>query len=192
MRLAEFIADNMEAILAEWEAFATTLLPAAGHMTPLALRDHAPQILKAVAKDITTAQTREEQAEKSKGRAPNVPGAPETAAQTHAILRARSGFDIIQLVAEYRALRASVLRLWIEANPLDEPGAEEVIRFDEAMTRLSRSPWATFTLKWSGAATFFSGCSGTTCGLRSTPSLLRRRISPPSTPASRCQRRRSG
>jgi len=44
-------------------------------------------------------------------------GAPETAAQTHAVLRAKSGFDIKQLVAEYRALRASVLRLWTDAHP---------------------------------------------------------------------------
>jgi signal transduction histidine kinase len=133
MRLAEFILHDMGVILAEWEAFAATLLPAAAGMTPLALRDHAQHILEAVAKDLTTAQTREAQSEKSKGRAPKVAGAPETAAQTHAVLRARSGFDINQLVAEYRALRASVLRLWIDACPLDQPGVDDVIRFNEAI-----------------------------------------------------------
>jgi hypothetical protein len=89
MRLADFILQNMEAILAEWEAFAATLLPAAAGMTPLALRDYAQPILQAVAKDLTTPQTRAEQAEKSQGRAPPVAGAPETAAQAHAFLRAR-------------------------------------------------------------------------------------------------------
>jgi signal transduction histidine kinase len=133
MRLAEFILHNMEAILAEWEAFAATLLPAAAGMAPLALRDHAQPILEAVAKDLSTPQTREAQSEKSKGRAPKVAGAPETGAQTHAVLRARSGFDINQLVAEYRALRASVLRLWVDASPLDETGVEDVIRFNEAI-----------------------------------------------------------
>jgi signal transduction histidine kinase len=133
MRLAEFILHNMEAILAEWEAFAATLLPAALGMPPLALRDHAQPILEAVAKDLSTPQTREAQSEKSKGRAPQVAGAPETAAQTHAVLRARGGFDINQLVAEYRALRASVLRLWVDASPLDETGVEDVIRFNEAI-----------------------------------------------------------
>jgi len=102
-------------------------------MTSLVLRDHAPQILDAVVKDITTAQTREAQAEKSKGRAPRVPGSPATAAQTHAVLRAQSGCDINQLVAEYRALRASVLRLWIDACPLNEASGKEIIRFDEAI-----------------------------------------------------------
>ena len=88
MRLADFILSNMEAILAEWEAFAATQLPAARTMTPLALRDHARQILEAIATDVSTPQTPEAQAEKSKGRAPTLRGAPETAAQTHAILRA--------------------------------------------------------------------------------------------------------
>lgn len=133
MRLAEFILQNMEAILAEWEAFAATLLPAALGMPPLALRDHAQPLLEAVAKDLSTPQTREAQSEKSKGRAPRVASAPETAAQTHAVLRARGGFDINQLVAEYRALRASVLRLWVDASPLDETGVEDVIRFNEAI-----------------------------------------------------------
>ena len=133
MSLAEFITDNMELILMEWETFAESALPAGASMTSLVLRDHAPQILDAVVKDITTAQTREAQAEKSKGRAPRVPGSPATAAQTHAVLRAQSGCDINQLVAEYRALRASVLRLWIDACPLNEASGKEIIRFDEAI-----------------------------------------------------------
>ena len=133
MRLAEFIRHDLEAILVEWEAFATTLLPAAAGLTSLALRDHASQILEAVARDIATSQTAEEQAEKSKGRAPKPKGAPETAAQTHAVLRARDGFDINQLVAEYRALRASVLRLWMEDNPLGPTGVEDIVRFNEAI-----------------------------------------------------------
>jgi hypothetical protein len=133
MRLAQFIHDNMEALLADWETFAATLLPAASGMTSLALRDHAAHILEAVAKDLATSQTRDEQSEKSKGRAPKVEGAPETAAQTHAVLRAQGGFDINQLVAEYRALRAAVLRMWFDAGPLDDTGVEDMIRFNEAI-----------------------------------------------------------
>lgn len=133
MRLADFILSDMEAILAGWEAFAATRLPAAGRMTPLALRDHARQILEAVAKDLTTLQTREEQTAKSMGRAQRLLDTPETAAETHAILRARSGFDINQLAAEYRALRASVLRLWLDACDPDQAQLEDIIRFNEAI-----------------------------------------------------------
>jgi signal transduction histidine kinase len=130
MRLADFILRNMETILGEWEAFAMTLLPAATGMTSLALRDDAKQILEAV---MSTTQTKEAQAEKSKGRAPKLIGAPETAAQTHAVMRARSGFDINQLAAEYRALRASVLRLWMDACEPDDIRLDDVVVFNEAI-----------------------------------------------------------
>jgi signal transduction histidine kinase len=132
-QLSDFILDHMEPILAEWEAFATTLLPAAAGLDSLALRGHAQKILEAVARDLNTPQTREAQSEKSQGRAPRTEGAPETAAQTHAVLRARDGFDINQLVAEYRALRAAVLRLWMDFRPLDMTGAYDMIRFNEAI-----------------------------------------------------------
>lgn len=133
MRLADFILRNMEAILADWESFASTLLPAATDMTSLALRDHAPQILQAVAKDLSTSQSRDEQWAKSRGRAPRVGGAPETAAQSHAVVRARGGFDINQLVAEYRALRTSVLRLWMDTAEPVTTTLDDVIRFNEAI-----------------------------------------------------------
>src|SRR4029077_10768047 len=133
MRLADFILRDMETILAEWEAFAGTLFPAAASMTPLALRDEAKEILEAVAKDLSTAQAKQAQIDKSQGKAPKLMDAPETAAQTHAILRARSGFDINQLACEYRALRASVLRLWTEASQPDDINLEDVIRFNEAI-----------------------------------------------------------
>ncbi|HEU4925150.1 MAG TPA: sensor histidine kinase, partial [Burkholderiales bacterium] len=48
MRLADFIRRDMESILAQWEAFAATRLPAAASMASLELRDHAQQILEAV------------------------------------------------------------------------------------------------------------------------------------------------
>lgn len=130
MRLGEFILCDMEPILAEWDKFATTLLPTAADMTPGALRDHARLILEAVANDLATFQTRQEEMEKSKGRCPEVVGAPDTAAQTHAVLRAQSGFDINQLIAEYRALRASVVRRWVASG---ESELEDVIRFNEAI-----------------------------------------------------------
>src|SRR6185436_10246127 len=97
------------------------------------LRDHAQQILEAIAKDLKTPQTQQAQADKSKGRAFKLSGAPETAAETHAILRAKSGFDINQLVGEYRALRASVLRLWTDASQPDDLGLDEIVRFNEAI-----------------------------------------------------------
>lgn len=99
MRLSEFIAREMEGILREWEAFAAAQLPAAAGMSTEALRDHAREILQAVAKDMMTPQSSEEQSQKSKGRALRLMGAPETAAETHAFLRAQNGFDINRMAA---------------------------------------------------------------------------------------------
>lgn len=133
MRLAAFILNDMEAILREWDSFASVHIPAAARMTPEAVRDHAKQILMDVASDLSTAQTKRAQAEKSKGLAPEVIGESETAAETHATMRAESGFDINELAAEYRALRASVLRRWMETCPPDDLSLEDVVRFNEAI-----------------------------------------------------------
>jgi signal transduction histidine kinase len=132
-RLANFILRDMESILAKWEVFAATCLPAAASMASLELRDHAKQILEAVAADLSTSQSPEEQAAKSKGLALAPFPARETAAQTHAVMRARSGYDIKQLVAEYRALRASVLGLWVDSCGPAAPHLQDVIRFNEAI-----------------------------------------------------------
>ena len=123
----------MEAILVEWEAFATTLYPPTAKMTSLALRDHAEKILLAIVADLATPQTLDEQAQKSIGQAPIVQNAPETAAETHAVGRAQSGLDINQLAAEYRALRASVLRLWERNSPTGPEEFADVIRFNEGI-----------------------------------------------------------
>ena len=133
MRLADYISKDMERILIRWEAFAATRLPAAGNMRPLELRDHAQQILEAIVADLRSAQTAEAQAAKSMGLAPLEAGAPETAAQTHAVLRAMSGFDIEQLASEYRALRATVLSFWMEACHPEVPFLGDVVRFNEAI-----------------------------------------------------------
>jgi signal transduction histidine kinase len=160
MRLADFILRDMETILVQWEAFAGTLFPTAANMQSPALRDHAQQILEAVAKDLSTAQTREAQAEKSMGRAPMAIGAPETAAQTHALLRARSGFNIRQLAAEYRALRASVLRLWMDDCKPDAPHLDDIIRFNEAIDQALTESVDLFTQQVDQARNLLLGMLG--------------------------------
>ena len=131
--LADFVRANMDKILAEWETFARTLLPSAATMDSLALRDHAKQILQAIAKDIVTAQSPREQAEKSTDDT-SEDLTVQTAAASHGALRHTSGFDLRQLVAEYRALRASVLRLWEQHTGDKQPDAVyQVTRFNEAI-----------------------------------------------------------
>jgi PAS domain S-box-containing protein len=132
LRLSSFISENKELILAKWEEFARTIDPPALTMDNAALRDHASQILDVIIADLDTPQTPIEQSEKSMGRGPNHAG--ETYAEIHAMVRLESGFSITQLVSEYRALRASVLKLWTEASTSNvsiAPG--DVTRFNEAI-----------------------------------------------------------
>ncbi|HEU4681495.1 MAG TPA: sensor histidine kinase [Gemmatimonadales bacterium] len=134
MRLADFIRTNREPILAEWEVFARGCAPASATMDIEALRDHADAMLTVIAADLQTPQSALTQSEKSKGhtRAPAPSGT--TAAEQHGAGRAGSGFTVDQMVAEFRALRASVIRLWTKAiGELGSAEVEDLTRFNEAI-----------------------------------------------------------
>ncbi len=147
MKLERFIQDNMEAILSEWESFARSLGPAAGKMTQLALRDHAKQILIAIALDIETAQNPAEQIAKSKGMATDTE-AGQSAASVHGALRHASDFSLLQLSAEFRALRASVLRLWLPTiHAMSDSSADEMVRFNEAIDQALAESVVTYTAR---------------------------------------------
>ncbi len=131
--LPDFIEGNIDVLVAEWESFARTRLPAAGVMDGKALRNGAAAILRAVAADARSAQSADQQREKSRGGRPeNAPAVNETAKE-HARDRLGSGFTLDQLVSEYRALRASVVRRWSDLLPAPDAQVNELIRFDEAM-----------------------------------------------------------
>ena len=147
MRLGDFIVANREPILADWEAFARTCAPASGTMDIAALRDHADAMLTVIAADLATPQGRRAQAEKSKGQARAADPAAPTAAGEHGAGRAASGFTVPQTVAEYRALRASVIRLWTKAQGgLAADDAEDLIRFSEAIDQALAESVSQFTL----------------------------------------------
>lgn len=123
----------MEKILVEWEAFAATFGAASDKMSSLELRDHAKQILEFVARDIEQDRTSEQTDAKSRGEQPTS-ASDDSASVTHGRLRYASGFTLLQLIAEYRALRASVLKLWKEdgaAALVENP--KDIMRFNEAI-----------------------------------------------------------
>jgi len=133
MRLADFIETNSEAILTEWVAFARTCGPTDEQMDLEALRDHALEMLEKIVVDLRTPQTSAEQAHKSKGGADSE-SAASTAAEVHGADRAESGFSVGEMVSEYRALRASVIRLWTNsAGTLTGDDLEDLMRFNEAI-----------------------------------------------------------
>jgi diguanylate cyclase (GGDEF)-like protein/PAS domain S-box-containing protein len=142
MRLPDFIRHHIEPILDQWEQFAKAF-PHADKMDPVALRDHARGILNAIALDLEQAQTAHQQAEKSKGRGPQSQVATE--AELHGLSRFAEGFDVNESIAEFRALRASVLRL--AAPNLVRPAiaADDITRFNEAVDQAVAESLARFT-----------------------------------------------
>lgn len=135
-RLSLFIRANVEPILEEWEAFARSL-PMGGEMDVAALRDHAREMLGVIATDLETAQSPKQRDEKARGEsdAPESDsGSEPSAAEHHGAGRAERGFDVAQMVAEFRALRASVIRLWskhLQSANLED--LEDLTRFNEAV-----------------------------------------------------------
>ena len=133
MKLSTFITTHLEKILSEWDTFARTLFPASPATPHHVLRDHAREILQETVVDLDTHQTAAEQTEKSKGQADENVN-KKSAAAIHGTLRQASGFTLTQLAAEYRALRATVLRLWMpHIQPCTQETATDMMRFNEAM-----------------------------------------------------------
>src|SRR6185503_14096823 len=128
MSLRAFIGDHRETIISEFAAFARTLMPAGVDMTEAELRDHAEQILAAVVADICTPQSADEQSLKSRGR--GSAKIMEDSGRLHADDRIQHGFTFRAVLAEFRALRATVLRLYEESGATD---VADVRRFNEAL-----------------------------------------------------------
>lgn len=128
MPLGQFIERHHDEIIGEFSAFARTLIPPGSGMTETDLRDHAEDMLTAIAHDLKTEQSIEEQSEKAKGHgSANAMGA---SGRLHAEGRIEHGFTPGQVLAEFRALRASVLRLYERSGHTDIEG---VTRFNEAI-----------------------------------------------------------
>lgn len=133
MKLAVFITSNLDEITAEFVTFARTLEPASLDNSVVELKDHAREILLAMAAGLGPAQTTKQTRDKSIGQV-SVMSGPETAAAAHGADRQSSGFTLPQLTAEYRALRASVLRLWMPTlKSVTKATAEDMARFHEGI-----------------------------------------------------------
>jgi len=159
MRLSAFIIDNLESILQSWEDFARTIPGEASSMGVEALRDHAEEVLRVVAADLRTKQSAAQQIDKSMGKAEKDDG--ETPAETHAILRHDAGFNIDEMVSEYRALRASVLRKWLqEIKHGTDFEVEDMTRFNEAIDQALAESVASYSRTVKATQNVFLGILG--------------------------------
>jgi PAS domain S-box-containing protein len=138
MQLADFIETRLEAILADWEKFAGTLLPAAHGLDSPALRDLASEMLEQAVRDMRSSQSPLQQRRKSHGELADNSQQLTVSAQGHAAERLSMTFSQEQLVSEFRALRASVVRLWLDQNNAAAtcPEIDGLVRFNEAIDQL--------------------------------------------------------
>lgn len=158
MRLSIFILSNLDEILHEWEVFAGSIAPLQ-EASRIELRDHASAVLKVIAADLLTPQGEGERDAKSKGLAPLV--ALDTAAETHAESRLSSGLSGDQVMTEFRALRASVLRLWAAAGSISTPEEiEDMMRFNEAIDQAQSESMARYSKLLRDAQSLFLAILG--------------------------------
>lgn len=158
MRLSFFILHNIDEILQEWEDFAVTLAPLED-ADRIELRDHAKAVLKVIATDLDTPQVESESIAKSKGLAPVA--AIDTAAEVHAAARMASGLNSDQVMAEFRALRSSVLRMWTASVAITTPEQlQDMVRFNEAIDQAQSESMARYTKLLRDAQSLFLAILG--------------------------------
>jgi signal transduction histidine kinase len=161
MRLAGFIRANTGPIVAEWVRFAKSRTPAADEMTDFALKDHVVELLEFIADDLESPQSKGEQVRKSVGLGPEDGKFTRSAAEIHAALRLSDGFNIDQMVSEYRALRASVLKLWAATSQvLPATDIEDMTRFNEAIDQALTESVAEYTKMVNQSRALFLGVLG--------------------------------
>ena len=90
-------------------------------------------MLTRIAADMRTPQSEAARKAKSRGEDADPDGDVTDAAQIHADDRLAQGFKLNDLVAEFRALRATVLRRWGEQSPPSAALFDDVIRFNESI-----------------------------------------------------------
>jgi signal transduction histidine kinase len=158
-RLPDFLNTHAAEILAAWDEFAATVAHEGKALDAVTLRDHAAEILKTIAADLAQPQTDAQQDAKGKGQAPR--GARQTPAETHADYRMVAGFAVDAMITEYRALRASVLRIWAEAGGGTAPGdMQDLTRFNEAIDQSIAESVGRYTRQTKRATDLFIGILG--------------------------------
>ena len=131
MRLVTFIKFHLEEILIEWDKFAGAIFP---DRTPrYLLRDHGREMLLELMTNMENHQSAQAQVEKF-----NETVSPfhplDNAASIHGVMRNSEGFTVSEVAAEFRSLRAVVLRLWLpKIDVMSQEVVTDIVKFNEAI-----------------------------------------------------------
>jgi signal transduction histidine kinase len=155
--LPDFIEANLDALVDDWAEFAGQLLREGVPLTVRELQDSARHMLQRVAADMRLAQSGAEQQQKSRGEKGGGALDVTNAAVEHADDRLDQGFTLDDVVAEFRALRATVLRRWQQSAVDPVTALNESIRFNEAIDQVLTESIRRYSLRVSETRDRFAG-----------------------------------
>jgi signal transduction histidine kinase len=157
-RLRDFLVSHATEILEALDEFAATS-HGGQPLDAVALRHHAAEILKAIAADLAQPQSFAQRDAKGKGHGP--PSPLPTPAETHAEYRLLAGFAVDAMITEYRALRASVLKIWAQQGGGTGPeDLTDLTRFNEAIDQAIAESVVRYTRQTRRSAELFIGILG--------------------------------
>jgi signal transduction histidine kinase len=136
MDLADFIDANILALVDDWAEYALAISHEETQLSERQLRNSAVDILTAIAADMREPQNAAQQETKSRGEKLAPYSKFNHVAHLHAEDRLSHAFGINDVVAEFRALRATVLRRWQTVLPGGAIAFQDMIRFNEAIDQV--------------------------------------------------------
>jgi signal transduction histidine kinase len=157
MPLSDFIEANLDVLVDDWAEFAGQLLREDQPLTVRELQNSARHMLQRVAADMRSNQTGVEQEEKSRGEKGGGAADVTDAALEHADDRLDQGFTLDDVVAEFRALRATVLRRWQQSQVDPVTALRESIRFNEAIDQVLTESIRRYSLRVNETRDRFAG-----------------------------------
>ncbi|MBN3728509.1 sensor histidine kinase [Burkholderia sp. Ac-20379] len=157
MTLADFIEANLASLVQDWAEYAEAISPKDHRLSAPQLREMGEDILRAIAGDMRDPQSAAEQKAKSRG-SRDPAAAFNVTAGHHADVRAAQGFNVNGVVAEFRALRATVLQRWEGHAPESSVEAlREVGRFNEAIDQALAESVRAYTIRVEHSRDLFAG-----------------------------------
>lgn len=133
MNLAAFIQTNLERILEEWEAIPRPENhPSQTESRPVR-RDDAGELLRAIARDLDARRKSGRRAAAKPDRSDATTDI-QAAADKHGAGRAKLGFTLDQMIAEFPLLRSCVTSLWLKESPrLTADDVDDLVRFNASV-----------------------------------------------------------
>jgi len=133
MNLATFILTNLENILEKWEAARRPESHPRQVESPGIRRDDAGELLRAIARDLEASRT-PGQREVAKPDRSYARLDIEAAADRHGTGRAKLGFTLDQMIAEFPLLRSCVTSLWLKETPrMTADDIDDLVRFNASV-----------------------------------------------------------